>query len=131
MIYSNNWNVTLPSKHNFDLPIKDIQDKHLLQKQFDLSTPNKFSEMLAELALHINSIDESKLLAELALDINSIDESKLNDAAFLNLQIKKASKKLIQNSIKSYDIDDFYSPNGKIPFPKEKNPYIQFQDDIF
>jgi len=115
MIYSNNWNVTLPSKHNFDLPIKDIQDKHLLQKQFDLSTPNKFSEMLAELALHINSIDESKL----------------NDAAFLNLQIKKASKKLIQNSIKSYDIDDFYSPNGKIPFPKEKNLYIQFQDDIF
>jgi hypothetical protein len=115
MIYSNNWNITLPINQNFDLPIKDVEDQNSAQKSLDILTAKNFNQMLEELTLHINSIDESKL----------------SDVAFLNLQIKKAFNKLIQNSIKSYDIDDFYSPNGKIPFPKEKNPYIQFQDDIF
>jgi hypothetical protein len=84
MIYSNNWNVTLPSKHNFDLPIKDFQDKHSAQKSLDILTAKNFNQMLEELTLHINSIDESKLSDA------AFDQSKLSDAAFLNLQIKKA-----------------------------------------
>ena len=89
MIYSNNWNITLPINQNFDLPIKDVEDQNSAQKTLN------FSALLKELALHTNSINELNL----------------DDNSFLNLQIKKAAKNVLKHSFKkSHDIDDFYSP---------------------